>query len=248
MWCEIPSRQWVDCRLARCCWISNHLASHFIQGVSRLLSHKVLLNFWQSCITFHPASELTVISPGVVAFLWSSCITFCAGSESTVVLQGIFEFLTISHHILSREWVDHRFMRCCWISDHLASHFVQAVCRLLFHKMLLNYLPSCITLCPDGVSTIIMSCLVIFLTIQCQILSREWVRLVDALSSSGWLPFTTARIHGSSYLWPLFQCWYIYFSIFQFPESCYPFYSHQHGPHLQVRDILHVKTFCFSQH
>ena len=210
IWHHISSSWWVDYRLARCCWISDHLTWHLIQRVSQLLSCKVLLHFWPSCITFHPGSELTVVLQGVVEFLtishhilssswvdrglarrcwisdhlashfvqgvgrlwsrkvllnfWPSCITFCPESELTVASQGVVEFLTISCHILSSWWVDHHFTRCCWIPDHLASHFVQMVCWPLFRKVLLNFWPSCITFHPDGVSTVITSCLVIFLT------------------------------------------------------------------------------------
>ena len=78
-------------------------------------------------------------------------------------------------------------------------------------------------------------------------MSSEWVSPVDALSSSAWLPFTTGKIYVSTCHWPLFQCWYNSFSIFSLSKSGYPFHSHQHGPHLQVCDVLHVKTFCFFQ-
>ena len=152
---HISSRLWADHCLARCYWISDHLTSHFVQGVSPPSSCKVLLNFWPSHITFCPDSELTVI------------------------LQGVFEFLTISHHILSREWVDcrlarccwssddlyhissrswvdHCLARCCWIFDHLTSHFVQFVSWLLSCKVMLNFWPSCITFCPGSESTVIL--------------------------------------------------------------------------------------------
>ena len=307
---HISSSWWVDHCLARCCWISDHLTSHFIQKVSRPLSRKVLLNFWPSHITFHPVCESTIASQGVVEFLtishhissslwvdhclarccwisdhltshfiqkvgrllsckvllnfWPPHIAFCPVCES---IGWISDHLTLHFvqsvswllsckvllnfwpsHILSSLWVNHRLARCCWISDHLTSHSIQSVSPLLSCKVSLNFWPSCIPFHPGGVSIVITSCLVIFLTIQ-QILSRKWVRLVDAPSSSAWLPFTTGKIHVSTCHWPLFQCWYISFSILiPFPKSGCPFHSHQHGLHLQVCDSLHVETFCFSQH
>ena len=122
---HISSRKWVNHCLARCCWIADHLTSHFVQEVSQPSSCKVLLNFWPSHITFCPARE------------------------STVVSQGVVEFLTISHHILSSLWVHHCLARCCWISDHLTSHFVQTVSPPLSCKVLLNFWPSHLTFCPD---------------------------------------------------------------------------------------------------
>ena len=142
------SSLWVDHYLARCCWIFDYLASHFIQFVSCPSSCEVMLNFWLSCIKFHP------------------------GSESTIVSQGVVQFLTTSCDISSSWWVNCYLVRCCWISDPLTWHFVQRVSRLL-SWMLLNFWPSHITFCTVCESTIVLQCIVEFLTISHHNSSRK---------------------------------------------------------------------------
>ena len=147
IWCSL----WVHHCLARCCWISDHLVSYFVQFVSWLLYHNVLLNCSPSCITFHP------------------------GCESSVILQGVVEFLTISHHISFSLWVIHCLTRCYWIPDHLTWHFVQFVSRLSSCKVLLNFWPSHVIICPVGEPTAILQGVVEFLTISHDMLSSLWV-------------------------------------------------------------------------
>ena len=148
---DISPSLWVNCHFAKCYWISDHLAWHFFQRVSWPWSCKVLVNFWPS---------------GTI---------FCTVCESTIILQRVVKFLTISHHISSSLWVNLHLIGYCWISDPLASHFIQSVSWPSSCKVLLNFWPPHITIHPGSESMIIVQCIVEFLTISHYNLSRKWV-------------------------------------------------------------------------
>ena len=148
---DISSREWVNHCLARCCWICEHLAWHFIQLVSWLLPHKMLLNFWPSCMTFGPVGE------------------------STIILQDFIVFVTISHDISSSLWVNHHVIRWCWICDHLTWYFMQSVSQPSSGKMLFTYWSPDIIFCPVGESTTVLHGVIEFLTIWHYTVSSWWV-------------------------------------------------------------------------
>ena len=117
---HISSSWWINCHLARCCWILtilHHISSslwvncHLARCVEFLtILHHILSRQWVDChlarccwisdqFTSHFIQGVS-LSLKVLLNFWPSCTTFHPGSEST--------------HLA----------RCHWISHYFASHFV----------------------------------------------------------------------------------------------------------------------------